>query len=116
VKLTAISVTSMADPDPHLDPRFGRAEAFLVVDEAGRTVQCLANPHKDASHGAGPAVAGWMRDLGVGTIVSGEFGPKAAASLAALGIVAWLAPAGIRASEAHSRLVAGRLERKGHGS
>ncbi|MBN1336698.1 MAG: NifB/NifX family molybdenum-iron cluster-binding protein [Deltaproteobacteria bacterium] len=108
----AISVATPADPDPLLDPRFGRAEAFLVLDETGQVVQRVSNPHRNAGHGAGPAVAGWMRDLGVETVISGEFGPKALASLNALGITPLTAPPGLRVSEAHRRFTEGTLERK----
>lgn len=108
----AFSVVAADEPDPLLDPRFGRAEAFLVLDEAGNILDRFVNPHRTADHGAGPAVAAWMRDLGVESVVSGEFGPKALSALEAMGITPWLAPSNLRASEAHARLAAGTLERK----
>jgi predicted Fe-Mo cluster-binding NifX family protein len=108
----AISVSTMGGQDPAMDPRFGRAVGFLVLDERGSIVQYAENPHKDAGHGAGPAAAGLMHELGVEAVISGEFGPKALSALTALGIAPYLAPPGLLASEAHRRFVERTLERK----
>lgn len=108
-----LSVKGGDAPDPELDPRFGRAEAFLVLDDEGAVIGRAVNPHREAGHGAGPAAAALVRELGATAVISGEFGPKAMSALTALGIATWIAPPGLRASEALARMRAGTLTQKG---
>ncbi len=94
-----------------MDDRFGRAEAFLVVDAVtGEVVETIDNASVDASHGAGTGAANTLKSAGVGAVISGRFGPKASDALQALGIEAWLAPPGIIAGEALRLLQDGALE------
>ena len=84
-----------------MDGRFGRAEAFLVVErEGGEVVETIDNASVGASHGAGTAAANTMKSAGVEAVISGRFGPKAFDALRALGIETWVAPSGITAGEA----------------
>lgn len=108
----AISVTREGEGTHALmDGRFGRAEAFLVVDrETGEVVETIDNVSVGASYGAGTAAANTMRSEGVEAVISGRFGPKAFDALRALGIEAWVAPSGITAGEALRRLDDGDLE------
>lgn len=62
--------------------RCGRAPHFLIGDSE------VANPYASARGGAGPAVAEWLAERGVTTLVCGEFGPKMRAALDARGIEA----------------------------
>lgn len=107
----AISVTTTEGLDPAMDPRFGRAGGFILMQD-GQIILRQANPHKDAGHGAGPAAAGWLREIGADEVISGEFGPKALTALLALGITPWVAPPDIAASEAYRLFVEGNLTRK----
>ena len=89
-----------------MDERFGRAEAFLVVDrETGEPVETIDNAvgrrlarsgYCGGQHAASPQGS---------AVVSGRFGPKASDALRALGIEAWIAPPGINAGRgiAHAR-------------
>jgi predicted Fe-Mo cluster-binding NifX family protein len=108
----AISIRSAGEGfSAPMDDRFGRAEAFLVVDrETGEAIEIIDNASGDASHGAGTAAANAMRSAAVDTVISGRFGPKAFDALRALGIEAWLAPPGLTAGEAMRRLQDGVLE------
>ena len=84
-----------------MDNRFGRAEAFLVIDGAtGEAVETIDNASAGASHGAGTGAANLLKSAGVGAVVSGRFGPKALDALQGLGIEAWVAPPTITAREA----------------
>jgi len=84
-----------------MDGRFGRAEAFLVVErESGEVVETIDNASVGASHGAGTSAANMMKLAGVEAVISGRFGPKAFDALRALGIETWVAPSGITAGEA----------------
>jgi predicted Fe-Mo cluster-binding NifX family protein len=109
----AISVTREGEGMQALmDGRFGRAEAFLVVDrETGEVVETVKNASVGASHGAGTAAANTMRSEGVDAVISGRFGPKAFDALQALGIETWVAPPGLTAGEALRMLDKGDLER-----
>ena len=95
--------------DP-MDERFGRAEAFLVVDAAtGEPVETIDNPLVGAAHGAGTGTANMLRAAGVGRVISGRFGPKACDALRAHGIEAWIAPPRVTAGEALRLLEDGGL-------
>jgi predicted Fe-Mo cluster-binding NifX family protein len=98
----------LSDP---MDDRFGRAEAFLVVDRAtGKAVETIDNASVNASHGAGTGAANLLKSAAVGAVISGRFGPKAFDALQALGIKAWLAPPGVTVGEAVRLLEDGALE------
>ena len=109
----AISVTHEGEGmDALMDGRFGRAEAFLVVErESGEVVETIGNESVGSSHGAGIAAANTMKSVGVDAVISGRFGPKAFDALRALGIETWVAPAGITAGEAFRMLDDAGLER-----
>jgi predicted Fe-Mo cluster-binding NifX family protein len=109
----AISVTRQGEGmDALMDGRFGRAEAFLVVErEGGEVIETIDNASVNASHGAGTAAASTMKSGGVEAVISGRFGPKAFDVLRDLGIETWVAPPGITAGEALRMLDAGDLER-----
>jgi len=95
-----------------MDDRFGRAEAFLVVErENGEAVETIDNASVNAAHGAGTGAANMLKSAGVGAVISGRFGPKAFDALRALEIEAWVAPPGITAGEALRLLEGGGLER-----
>lgn len=95
-----------------MDHRFGRAEAFLVVDgRTGKTIDTIENAPADPSRGACAAAAGLLDSAGVQAVISGSFGPNALEVLRERGIQAWLAPSGINAGQALLMLVGGRLER-----
>ena len=120
-KKVAITVQSKNDLKSTIDPRFGRARVFLIVDVVSQEIVSeLDNTHLAAAHGAGTGAAAVMNANRVDLVISGRFGPKAFQSLDALGIEMWAAPEGIDAEEALVRYRAGRLQRvagatnKGH--
>ena len=67
-----------------IDPTFGRAQVFLLVDSETRSVEVLANA--PAAHGAGVQAAQLMVEHGVGVVVTGNVGPNAFQGLKAAGI------------------------------
>lgn len=112
-KKIAITVQRAGALDERMDSRFGRAPAFLLVEEeeASEEVTAQDNPATTAAHGAGTAAAATMADLGVNVVISGRFGPKAYEALTALGVEMWAAPGGLTAREALDRYRAGELQR-----
>jgi len=111
-KTIAISVSRTNGLDSPLDPRFGRAGGYIVVEQDTRTVVAeLENRFAGFAHGAGTGAAGLMDQQNVDIIISGRFGPKAEQALAFFGVEMWTAPEGITVGEALDRLAAGELER-----
>lgn len=112
-KRLAISVQSEDGLSSILDPRFGRAFAYLVVDVDTTTVIAeLENKSRQDTHGAGTGAAAMLANSNVDAVISGRFGPKAAQALDNLGIEMWIAPDGITAGEAVSRFLAGNLQQE----
>jgi predicted Fe-Mo cluster-binding NifX family protein len=72
----AISVAT-AELDAALDPRFGRAAAFAIVDTESGDQQVVANPAVGAAGGAGIQAAEFVVKQGVEAVISGSFGPNA---------------------------------------
>jgi len=105
----AITVSELTDLSAPMDPRFGRAAGFLVVQD-GEVLTVSKNSAVLASHGAGTGAASLMQELGVGKVISGAFGPKASSALTEMGITMLLAPAGLTAAEALERAGRGELQ------
>lgn len=75
-----------ADFNSPVDDRFGRAGWFLRVDSESLEWQALQNPGENNRGGAGVAAAQFAVDQKAGVVISGDFGPNAAAALQAAGI------------------------------
>ena len=109
-KLVALTLDRAGDLDTPLDPRFGRAGAFLIVDaETREIVSTIENMSVEAAHGAGTGAAATMSGANVNAVISGRFGPKAYDALNRLGIQMWNAPQGLTAREALDKMIAGEL-------
>lgn len=110
-KKIAVTVNGGRELDAPMDPRFGRAPAFLFVDaDSGALLGSEPNEGASAAHGAGTAAAALMSKAGVVGVISGHFGPKAYQALKAMKIQMWAAPPGLTAGQALERLKAGELE------
>jgi predicted Fe-Mo cluster-binding NifX family protein len=72
----AVSVSS-PDPEADFDPRFGRAAAFVIVDDDTDEQQAVINPAALLNSGAGIRAAEFLIRQGVEAVISGAFGPKA---------------------------------------
>jgi predicted Fe-Mo cluster-binding NifX family protein len=70
-----------------IDDRFGRARGFFIIDEENGSTRFIDNTNNvDADHGAGPAAVQKLVEAGVGVLLTGRVGPKAADALKAAGI------------------------------
>jgi len=78
------------DLDSVIDPRFGRAAYFVIVDTHTLEWQSYPNPGTNASSGAGTQAAQYIASLGAGVVVSGDFGPNAYNALDAADIAMYL--------------------------
>jgi predicted Fe-Mo cluster-binding NifX family protein len=102
-----VCITSTgAGLDSPVDPTFGRARYFLLVDTDTLGVEALEN--LPGAHGAGVQAAQQMVDRGVKAVLTGSVGPNAFQGLSAVGIDIHTGATGT-AREAMSAYQAGRL-------
>ncbi len=91
-----IAITTRGDsPDSEVDPRFGRAQGFLVYDtdrDAYTPVSNTQNLH--APQGAGIQAGRIVADAGAGAVLTGNCGPKAFRVLNQAGIKVYVSVTG----------------------
>ena len=109
--MTKIAVSCCGQTlDDQVDPRFGRAFGFLVVDPETREVDFLANDQAAGmARGAGIQAAESLARAGVGTVLTGFVGPKAVQVLSAAGIRVGQGLDGLTARQAVEKLRAGAV-------
>lgn len=96
-----ICITSFgSDLDSLIDPRFGRAQFFLILDEEGDLKEVLPNPGIGAMHGAGIAAAQTIASKRVNVLITGNIGPNAIGALITTGIKIFLTTPGISTRDA----------------
>ncbi len=79
--------TSGQDLSSQVDPRFGRAPYFLIVDTETMEFQVVDNTQTMGfSHGAGPQAAQAIVDQNAKVLLTGSCGPNAFRALQAAGI------------------------------
>lgn len=86
--MSRIAISTAGDDlEAAVDPRFGRATRFLIVDVGTGEFEVLDNSASGAlSHGAGIQTAQVVANAGVEAVLSGFVGPKAFDALDAVGI------------------------------
>ena len=106
-----VAVTSQGkDLNSVIDPRFGRAKCFIVVDaETGDFTSHDNSQNLSAVQGAGIQAGRNVIDLGVEAVITGNVGPKAFAALQAGGVKVHTGGTGTVA-EALEKFKAGALE------
>jgi len=82
-----ICVTSEGDDlDSKVDPRFGRCQYFMIVDEDYLQFEVIRNPNVEAMSGVGVQSAQLLASKQVETVLTGNVGPNALQTLQAAGI------------------------------
>lgn len=99
-----------SDMDSLVDPRFGRAQAFVVVDQATGECSCMDNANRELAQSAGIQSAQMVADSGARAVITGRVGPKAQAALMQAGLTIYFAPEGATVRQAVEALAEGRLE------
>ena len=91
-----VAITSQGrEMESEVDPRFGRAQFFIVADSETDEVAAHDNSRNlNAAHGAGTQAAQAVVGLGAEAIVTGNIGPKAYAALEAAGVKVYVGAAG----------------------
>ena len=114
--MTLIAITAESSSlDAPVDPRFGRAAGFVIVDSEAEGMTWLSNAAAATmSGGAGIQAAETIAKAGASVLLTGRVGPKAQSALAAAGIAVEEDCAGMTVREAVSRYTAkpGKAERR----
>lgn len=110
-QMKKIAVTSEGPGlDDLVDPRFGRAAGFLVVDLDTLETQYIDNGRSQVmGQGAGIQAAEMVARAGVGALLTGYVGPKAFQALTAAGIGIAQDLAGITVRQAVERFRSGAV-------
>ncbi len=100
--------------DDKMDPRFGRAAYFLIVDPATLDYEVVDNAEAGSlAQGAGIGAAEAVARTGAEVILTGTVGPKARDALSAARIKIVQGIGGVSAREAVARYMSGQFE-SGH--
>lgn len=107
-----IAVTATApDFDAPMDPRFGRAACFLVVDSETLAWKAVENTQNlNAAQGAGIQAGKTVVETGSTVLITGNCGPKAFRILTGAGVTIVTGARG-SAREAIEQYKAGRLQK-----
>lgn len=89
----AITATG-ADLQAQVDPRFGRAQYFIIVDSETMEFEAIENSSLSAAHGAGIQAGQLMSSKDVSAVITGSVGPNAFQTLTAAGIQIFQSPGG----------------------
>ena len=72
--------------DASVDPRFGRASHFIIVDSETLAFEAVPNTAAGAMSGAGIQAAQTIASKGVSLVITGNVGPNAFQALVSAGI------------------------------
>jgi len=105
-----LAITSQGvEPNASIDPRFGRARFFWIVDTETKEQTVVDNAAGvNAVQGAGPQAAQTLARLGVQAVLTGHVGPKALGALQASHIQVYAVNGGTM-EQATQDFLAGRL-------
>lgn len=83
-----IAVTSLGkEIDSQVDPRFGRAQYIVILDQSGAVLEVVDNSQNlNAMRGAGIQTAKLLADRTVDVLMTGHCGPNAFTALKAAGV------------------------------
>ena len=96
-----ICISSLgSDLNSLIDPRFGRAQYFLFLDENGNLDEVISNPGILARGGAGITAAQRVADKNIDVLITGNIGPNAVAVLGTTKIKIFLCPFNVKVKEA----------------
>jgi predicted Fe-Mo cluster-binding NifX family protein len=110
--MNKIAITSEGPGlDDQVDPRFGRAAGFVVVDVDTMETRYIDNGQSQVmAQGAGIQAAELIARAGVSCLLTGYVGPKAFHALSAAGIQVGQNLEGLTVREAVERFRGGRVE------
>ena len=90
-----LAITSTGkELDSNLDPRFGRAAYFLIVETDSMSCEVFDNDNAALSGGAGIQSAQLIAAQGAKALITGHCGPNAMQTLTAAGVQVYVGQAG----------------------
>jgi predicted Fe-Mo cluster-binding NifX family protein len=96
-----ICITALGpDLESNLDPRFGRSQYSLILNDKGKIEESIANPGMQTFRGAGITAAQLVASKKVDVIITGNIGPNAYQVLRASNIKIYFANPGSTVKEA----------------
>lgn len=104
----AISATQ-ADLNAKMDPRFGRAQYFVIYDTDTGQYETIENPNIMAAGGAGIQSAQMIISSGANAVISGSFGPNASMTLQSAGVSMYVGNPAAPVKENIDMLINGEL-------
>ena len=105
-----IAISSTGETlDSQVDPRFGRAAYFIILDTETVNFTVVENQNIAAAGGAGISSAKTVIDAGAKAVLTGNCGPNAQRTLSAAGVKLYTGVTGT-VSEAVEFLKAGKLQ------
>jgi len=96
--------------DTALDPRFGRAMYFLIVDDKGKLIKVVKNTGVQAMRGAGITAAQIVADEKVKIVITGNVGPNASMALDSSGIKIFIGNPGMNVRDVFQEYQKGKLQ------
>ena len=97
--------------DDAMDPRFGRADYLLVLDEGSEKLTVVDNREQSQQeHGAGPRTAQKVVDVNPDIVITGNGpGGNASRALEAAALEMYVGAGGMSVKEAYDAFKAGKL-------
>ena len=90
-----IAITSTGKTlDSQVDPRFGRAACFIIVDTETMDFSAIENENAAAAGGAGISSAKVVIDVGAEAVLTGNCGPNAERTLTAASVKLYIGATG----------------------
>jgi len=98
--------------DSHMDPRFGRAEMFLVYDDSNDTLQEVLNSETESmEHGAGLQTSKKVLELNADVIITGNgAGQKALEILKSVDAKMYVGAGDMSVKEAYDAFKSNKLQ------
>ncbi len=110
-KSVKIAIPSVGeDLDAQIDPRFGRCQYFLILNEKGELLKSIPNQGCGAMRGAGTNAAQLVADQRINVVIAGNVGPNAYGLLNASGIKIFAGAAGMTVKKAFDAYKKGKLK------
>jgi len=96
--------------DATLDPRFGRAMYFLIVNDKGKLIKAIKNTGVQAMRGAGVTAAQIVVKEKVNAVITGNIGPNAFMVLDSAGVKIFLGNPAMNARDIIQEYQKGKLQ------
>jgi predicted Fe-Mo cluster-binding NifX family protein len=98
-----ICISSLgSDLNSLIDPRFGRAQYFLFLDEKGNLDEVVSNPGILARGGAGITAAQRVANENIDVLITGNIGPNAVRVIGTTKIKIFLCSSNVKIKEVFS--------------